>query len=119
MIKLLSDPDVRKVLASVYSEGFKRSKTDHATFYLAEITTSCGLSEESTLDALNALSGVHIISSYRDKNEKTVYTFSVQKMLYALEVFRLAAMLSDEDVWLVIRDSSMISDYAFEACKKQ
>jgi len=115
----LSDTNVRKVLAFVYSEGFKRSKAGHAEFSLPEITESCGLSEETALDVLNTLSGVNIISSYRDKDKKTVYTFSVQKLLYAIEIFRLARMLSDEDIWLVIRDSSMISDYAFEACKKQ
>ena len=119
IIKRLSEPNVRKVLASVYSDGFKRSKNSHAEFSLPEITESCSLSEEATLDALNALSGIRIISSYQDKDKKTVYTFSVQKLLYALEIFRLAQMLLNEEVWLVIRDSSMISDYAFEACKKQ
>jgi hypothetical protein len=119
IIKWLSEPNVRKVLASVYSEGFKRSKNSYAELSLPEITESCSLSEEATLDALNALSGIRIISSYQDKDKKTVYTFSVQKLLYALEIFRLAQMLSNEEVWLVIRDSSMISDYAFEACKKQ
>ena len=119
IIKQLSDTNVRKVLAYVYSEGFKRNKTDHADFYLSEIVQTCGLSEETALYALNTLSGVRIISSYRDNNKKTFYTFSVQKMLYALELYRLAQMLSDEEAWLVIRDSSMITDYAFEACKKQ
>jgi len=119
IINRLSEPNVRKVLASVYSDGFKRSKNSHAEFSLPEIAESCSLSEEATLDALNALSGIRIISSYQDKDKKTVYTFSVQKLLYALEIFRLAQMLSNEEVWLVIRDSSMISDYAFEACKKQ
>ena len=118
VLKPLSDTNVRKVLAFVYSEGFKRSHANQTGFYLEEIMGPCGLSEEAALDALNALMAVNVICSYRDKNKEAVYTFSFQKLLYAFEIFRLARMLSDEEVWLVIRDTSMISDYAFEALKK-
>ena len=67
IIKQLSDTNVRRVLAYVYLEGFKRSKTDHAEFYLSELVQACDLSEEAALKALNSLSGVRIISSYRDR----------------------------------------------------
>ncbi len=46
---------------------------------------------------------------------KTIkYVFLISNALYAHAIYKLAELLSEDAVWAVVRDTSMISDYAFE-----
>ncbi len=119
ILKALSDPSVRKTVAYIYAEGFKRSKTSHAVFSLTEIKESCDLTEEAAVSAVNLLLAAKIITGFGNKDKKIVYSASFSKLLYVTEILRLAEMLYEEEVWLVVRDSSVITDYSFEACADQ
>ena len=50
---------------------------------------------------------------YTDNSHDTVWYFEKSKALWPLVIFKAAAVLTGDDVWHVVRDSSMISDYAF------
>jgi hypothetical protein len=83
---------------------------------------SCGLSEDTVVAVICALSSANIVTSFSDDDddEKQVSCqVSFSKMLYAAEIFRLASMIFEGDSWLVVRDSSMFKDYSFESCADQ
>ena len=113
ILKTLSDPNVGKVLDYGYTVGFKRAKESSVEFTLEEIAIGCAISENDASEALLLLASLKIVNAYRNRDGKECYSFSVIKLLYAFEIYRLAQMLFDDEVWLVVRDSSMIEDYAF------
>lgn len=116
-LKALSDKNVRKVFAYQYKTTFEKIKageTSDREFFADEIAKECGLGEEEAEDALNALAGLYLNERHTDReSHKEIYIFDISNALFALNIFKLAEMLADDHVWHIIRDSSMISDYAF------
>ncbi len=115
-LKALSDKNVRKVLAYQYKTVLERIKSggSDSDFFADEIAKGCEIREEEAEDALNLLVGLRLNETYVDREtHKDCYTFSISNALFALNIFKLAEMLTDEHVWHIIRDTSMITDYAF------
>ena len=48
------------------------------------------------------------------KTKTKKYVFLISNALYAHAIYKLAELLSEDACWVVVRDTSMISDYAFE-----
>lgn len=122
ILKTLSDPSVRKIVCYLYTEGFKRNKASQTEFFLPEIMRSCDLPKDTVVAAISALSSADIVTSFSDDEDEEMPVscqVSFSKMLYVAEIFRLASMIFDGDSWLVIRDSSLITDYSFESCADQ
>lgn len=111
----LTDKNLRKVFYYQYKAAFKKSKTDNSEFTFDEIMNGCNLTEDETTAALRLLKDCHINEVYTDRVTKTKkYVFLTSNALYAHAVYKLVELLSEDPVWTVVRDTSMISDYAFE-----
>ena len=111
----LTDKNFRKVFYYQYKTAFERSKENNTEFTFDEIMTGCNLTEDETAAALRLLKDTHINEVYTDTATKTKkYVFLISNALYAHAIYKLAELLSEDACWAVVRDTSMISDYAFE-----
>ena len=111
----LTDKNFRKVFYYQYKTAFERSKENNTEFTFDEIMTGCNLTEDETAAALRLLKDTRINEVYTDTATKTKkYVFLISNALYAHAVYKLADLLSEDACWTVVRDTSMISDYAFE-----
>ena len=115
LLMYLADKNFRKVFYYQYKAAFEKSKTDNSEFTFDEIMNGCNLTEDETIVALMLLKDCHINEVYTDRVTKTKkYVFLISNALYAHVVYKLVGLLSEDPVWTVVRDTSMISDYAFE-----
>ena len=111
----LTDKNFRKVFYYQYKTAFDRSKVDNTEFTFEEIMNGCNLTEDETAAALRLLKDTRINEVYTDTATKTKkYVFIISNALYAHAIYKLAELLSEDACWAVVRDTSMISDYAFE-----
>ena len=111
----LTDKNFRKVFYYQYKTAFERSKENNTEFTFDEIMTGCNLTEDETAAALRLLKDTRINEVYTDTATKTKkYVFLISNALYAHAIYKLADLLSENACWAVVRDTSMISDYAFE-----
>lgn len=101
-MKKLCDPNVRKVLAYMYSESLKKAingLSDLNQFFdmhgkdfsLNEIYTSCDLSEDETLEALEKLIAIHIVVV-----NQTKYYFNITKGIETAVTFKVLERLIRE-----------------------
>lgn len=111
----LTDINLRKVLFFQYKTAFERSKAENTEFSIEEIMNGCNLNESEANLALRNLKEININEIYIDQQTKTErYVFKMANAIYAIAIYKLAGMLSEDDpVWVLIRDTSMINDYAF------
>ena len=111
----LTDKNFRKVFYYQYKTAFEKSKVNNTEFTFEEIMNGCNLTEDETAAALRLLKDTRINEVYTDTATKTKkYVFLISNALYAHAIYKLADLLSEDDCWTVVRDTSMISDYAFE-----
>lgn len=111
----LTDKNFRKVFYYQYKTAFERSKENNTEFTFDEIMTGCNLTEDETAAALRLLKDTRINEVYTDTATKTKkYVFLISNALYAHAIYKLVDLLSEDACWTVVRDTSMISDYAFE-----
>lgn len=115
ILRYLADRNLRKVLSYQYKTAFEKSKESNTDFSLGEIMQECSLSECEAVEALRRLKEININEVYIDHNSNAQrYVFKKSNALYALAIYKLAGLLSEDDcAWTVVRDTSMISDYAF------
>lgn len=111
----LADNNFRKIFYYQYKIAFEKSKSDNTEFTFEEIMHACNLTENETSAALRLLILAGINEVYTDKTSKIrKYVFSISKALYVHAIYKLSALLCEDDCWVAIRDTSMISDYVFE-----
>lgn len=111
----LTDRNFRKVFYYQYKTAFEKSKANNTEFTFDEIMNGCNLTENETAAALRLLKDIHINEVYTDRKTKTKkYVFLISNALYAHAIYKLAELLSEDACWAVVRDTSMISDYAFK-----
>ena len=111
----LTDKNFRKVFYYQYKTAFEKSKVNNTEFTFEEIMNGCNLTEDETAAALRLSKDTRINEVYTDTATKTKkYVFLISNALYAHAIFKLAELLSEDACWTVVRDTSMISDYAFE-----
>lgn len=111
----LTDKNLRKVFYYQYKASFEKTKVSNTEFTFAEIMNGCNLTEDETAAALRLLKDTRINDVYTDTTTKTKkYVFLISNALYAHAIYKLAELLSEDACWAVVRDTSMISDYAFE-----
>ena len=111
----LTDRNFRKVFYYQYKTAFEKSKVNNTEFTFKEIMNGCNLTEDETAAALRLLKDTQINAVYTDTATKTKkYVFLISNALYAHAIYKLAELLSEDACWAVVRDTSMISDYAFE-----
>ena len=111
----LTDKNFRKVFYYQYKTAFEKSKVNNTEFTFEEIMNGCNLTEDETAASLRLLKDTRINEVYTDTATKTKkYVFLISNALYAHAIYKLAELLSEDACWTVVRDTSMISDYAFE-----
>lgn len=111
----LTDKNFRKVFYYQYKVAFEKSKENNTEFTFDEIMNGCNLTEDETAAALRLLKDTQINAVYTDTKTKTKkYVFLISNALYAHAIYKLAELLYEDACWVVVRDTSMISDYAFE-----
>ena len=113
ILRYLSDENLRKVLQYEYKENFSDCKAMSKTFTLEEISEGCGLSLEDTENALELLILLKLNETVKTADRETTYHFVSQNALYAFVIFKVVEMMTEDKCWLVIRDTSIVSDYAF------
>lgn len=114
-LSCFSIENFQKVFSYQYKKAFEHSKTNNTDFGFDEIMRECDLSREETETALYLLKATNINEIYIDEKTKTKkYVFLISNALYAHAIYKLAELLSEDACWAVVRDTSMILDYAFE-----
>ncbi len=114
VLMYLSDRNVRKILFFQYVHALKNSKENNAEFTLEDIMCGCNLTETEANAALRCLREIQLNEVYTHHKTKTKkYVFLYANAVYALAICKLAGLLIEDPVWTVVRDTSMISDYAF------
>ena len=109
----LSSPNVRKLLAYMYKASFNDNEKPNKEFLLSDIEKYCGLSEEEAFEAMEMLTAVGIVEPYLWENT-TKYVFLKSRAVFALTAFKLIKLISKDSMWHIVRDTSTITDYAFE-----
>jgi len=114
VLRYLSDRNVRKVLFYQYVHSKTNSKEHNTEFTAEDIECALDLSRAEVLNALKCLEDIHINEVYTDRESKTKkYVLKYSTAIYALAICKLGELLSESDpVWIVVRDTSMIDDYA-------
>lgn len=114
ILSALSDNNVCKTFSVLYRESFKRSKETSSEYSFEEIKNLCNIDNIELLQSLRSLKEIKVIEDYPDHNTKMkMYQFCLSTALYVIAIYKLAAMLEEDPCWAVVRDTSMISDYAF------
>ncbi len=115
ILSCFSVESFQKVFSYQYKIAFEHSKTINWEFTFDEIMNECNLSKEETQTALYLLKATNINRIDIDKKAGTEkYVFLISNALYAHAIYKLAELLFEDACWAVVRDTSMISDYAFE-----
>ena len=114
VLTALSDRNVRKVLFFQYALAMENSREHNAEYTLEDVMYACNLTEDETCAALRSLREIRLNEVYTEPGTKTKkYVFLYSNAVYALAIYKLAELMSEDPVWAVVRDTSMISDYAF------
>ena len=115
ILSCFSVESFQKVFSYQYKIAFEHSKTINWEFTFDEIMNECNLSREETQTALYLLKATNINRIDIDKKAGTEkYIFLISNALYAHAIYKLAELLCEDACWAIVRDTSMISDYAFE-----
>ena len=114
VLRYLSDRNVRKVLFYQYVHSKTNSKEHNTEFTAEDIECALDLSRAEVLNVLKCLEDIHINEVYTDRESKTKkYVLKYSTAIYAFAICKLGELLSESDpVWIVVRDTSMIDDYA-------
>ncbi len=114
-MKKLSDSKVRAVLAYMYHESFVEKHTWCKDFLLSDISSKCNLSKEEALDAMEKLLTLKLLETLVNDEKVTEYIFLKSRAYYVLAAFKAVELLIQEThSYEVVRDTSLINDYAFE-----
>lgn len=93
----LSDLNLRKVLFYQYKTAIEKSKANNTEFTMEEIMQGCNLSENEAYAALLSLRDININECYTDRDTQTrKYVFRMSNAVYALTIYKLAGLLSEE-----------------------
>ncbi len=111
----LSDPNVRKVLFFQYAHAVNNSKRDNSDLTRDEVMRACNMTETEAEAALRSLKELNINETYTVPETKIKkYIFRYTNAVYALAIYKLSDLLTGDAVWEIVRDTSMINDYAFK-----
>lgn len=114
ILKKLSDPTVRQVLAYMYRESFAVKETYNKAFLVASAAADCGLDEETAFEAFEHLRTMNLLETYVNEEHVTEYYFLKSRAVFVFTAFKLLEKMTMDFVFNVMRDTSTIDDYAFE-----
>ncbi|MBR5313323.1 MAG: helix-turn-helix transcriptional regulator [Clostridia bacterium] len=114
ILKKLADPTVRQMLAYMYRESFTDKETANKAFLVSSAAGDCGLDEETAFDAIEKLREMNLLETYVNGDHVTEYSFLKSRAVFVFTAFKLFEKMTMDFVFNVMRDTSAISDYAFE-----
>ena len=83
--------------------------------YVVGSVLACNLTEDETSAALRLLIDLGINEKCKDNTTKaTTYWFIISKALYVHAIYKLTELLTEDSCWTIVRDTSLINDYAFK-----
>lgn len=112
-MRKLCDTNVRKVLGYLYFEAFRKTPADldnlggfirehdlfKYEFLIKEVSDACGLTEESTLDAIEKLSSIHIITISNDNRKPQYFFEKTRGVETALTLYVVESLICGEMNW--------------------
>ncbi len=110
----LSNPVVRDLLAYMYKESFSDKETSNKQFIVTSAAKECGHSEEDVFEAFEKMCAMKLLEAVVNDKHITEYYFLKSRAVFAFTAFKLLEKMSMDFVFNVMRDTSTISDYAFE-----
>ena len=113
-LKKFSDPKVGHLYAYMYNESFSDNETSNKCFLVSSAAQKCGLSEDECIEVFEKLRLMNLIETSVNADHITEYYFLKSRAVFVLSAFKLLEKMSMDFVFNVMRDTSMISDYAFE-----
>ena len=113
-MKLLSDRKIRRVLAYMYQASFKEKYTHCRNFLVSEICENCDLEIDEALEILGKIKQFNLLEAVSESEGDTEYCFIKSKGQYLLLAFQAIELLLKEHSYEVVRETSLINDYAFE-----
>ncbi|MBE6895850.1 MAG: helix-turn-helix transcriptional regulator [Ruminococcaceae bacterium] len=114
-MKNLSDRKVRTVLAYMYQASFCEKDTSCKSFSLYDISTACNLDIDEALDTMKKILDLKLLEPFVNDDNITEYLFRKSRAFYALTAFKIIEIMTQETIcYEVVRDTSVINDYAFE-----
>ena len=114
-LKALSDKKLLRVLEYEYAESFSQSKSTGTELFADDIAKNCNLTDEETEEILGKLIALNLNERGTPKDGKHSYCIVFENMMLVLVIFKLVRSMVDEKVWVILRDTQKISDYAFES----
>ena len=114
-LNYLADKNFRKVFYYQYKKAFQEDKIHGTEFSFEEIMSNCNLTEDETSAAIRLLIDLGINERLKDNSANTItYWFVISKALYVHAIYKLTGLLTEDSCWTIVRDTSMINDYAFK-----
>ncbi len=113
-LSVLAEEHCRKLLRYQYRASMEDKDPANRFFTVEELCAHCDLSEKEAVLALEKLTAIGLQERGTDPGGCGYYLIKSQ-MRYVLAVYKLANRLLSVQAYLVLRDTSIISDYAFEA----
>lgn len=114
-MKLLSDRKIRKVLTYMYQASFHEKHTYCRGFFVSEICETCDLEVDTALEILSKIRSFNLLEIVRENDGNTEYIFIKSRGQYLLLAFQaIELLLQETQSFEVIRESSLITDHAFE-----
>ncbi len=117
-LQILSDQYVRRIFAFQYKESFANNNcVNNIKYTIQEICNACAIEETIIEATLEKMVSVNILERELTSVGFAEYYFKKSTAIYVLAIYEFLRMLMSETVWLVERDTSEVSDYAFEKLK--
>lgn len=114
-LNYLADKNFRKVFYYQYKKTFQEDKINGTEFSFEEIMSNCNLTEDETSAAIRLLIDLGINERLKDNTTNTItYWFTISKALYVHAIYQLTGLFTEDSCWTIIRDTSLINDYAFK-----
>lgn len=113
-MRLLSDRKIRRVLAYMYQASFGEKYTHCRGFLVSEICENCDLEVDEALEILGKIKQCNLLEVVSEREGGAEYCFIKSKGQYLLLAFQALELLLNEHAYEVVRDTSLINDYAFE-----
>ena len=113
-LKKFSDPKVGHLYAYMYNESFLDNETPNKCFLVSSTAQKCDLSEDECIEVFEKLCSMNLLETYVNADHITEYFFLKSRAVFVLAAFKLLEKMSMDFVYNVMRDTSTISDYAFE-----
>lgn len=106
----MAEENTRKTLAFLCRETFARP--DDSPISMEEIMENCALDEEAAEHALFSLESLHLVETAQDEDDTVCY-LRTSYAVCALDLFKLAGMLTRERNWYTLRNTQVILDASF------